>query len=308
VGRKFGPGEPTQHSAAFDVAIAATAAQQNGNITWGQLMAHGLSRAGIHHRLRMGRLHRVYRSVYSVGRPPVTPVERAAAAVLACGDGAGLSHGSAMTLWGFWKRWDLPLEVIIPKDRRTPGIKIHRSRTLSRRDLTTQLGIRVTTPARTLLDIAPRLDDRALTRAVNNAQHSYLKLGAMAELLDRCPTHLGTPRVTAVVLRPGGPTRSGWEDDFPSFCKRFDLPEPLMGAKIGRDTVDALFVRERVIIELDGYRYHSDPATFRSDRARDRDHLADGYVTVRITWDRIHETAIHEAAQLHRILARRRAG
>jgi hypothetical protein len=282
------------------------AARQQNNITRSQLLALGLGDKGMRYRATTGLLYRVHRGVYSVGRPPVTPFEHAAAAVLACGSGAGLSHGSAMTLWGYWKRWDRPFEVIVPGDRRTPGIKIHRSRTLSRRDLTTQLGIRVTAPARTVLDIAPRLDDKALTRAVNNARHAYLTLGAMAELLDRCPTHPGAARVAAVLLRPGGPTDSGWEDDFPAFCKRFDLPEPLMAAKIGRYTVDALFVKERVIIELDGYRYHSDPATFRSDRVRDRDHLADGYVTVRITWDRIHETAIHEAAQLHRILAGRR--
>jgi hypothetical protein len=304
VGRNVRIADKNRHG----TAIGAVAFRQHGNITRKQLIAAGLSHSAINRLLETGHLYRVYHGVYSVGRWPITPVEDAAAAVLASGVGAALAHGSAMTLWGFWKRWDRPFEVIVPRDRRIPGIKLHRSRTLSPRDLTTQLAIRVTTPARTLLDIAPRLDDRALTRAVNDARLStYLKLGAMADLLDRCPTHPGASRVAA--LLPGGdPADSGWELDFPAFCRRFDLPEPVMHAKVLRYTVDALFVEEGVIVELDGYDTHCDRATFASDRNRDADTLAAGLVTVRITWDRIHETAVHEAARLHRILARRRAG
>src|SRR5438309_2012866 len=88
--------------------IAQIAARQHGNVTRPQLLAIGLGDDAISYRVKTDRLHRVHRGVYAVGRPPAQPIERAAAAVLACGPRAALSHGSAMTLWGFWKRWDEP--------------------------------------------------------------------------------------------------------------------------------------------------------------------------------------------------------
>src|SRR5947199_8124607 len=124
------------------LALAAVAGKQYGNVTRGQLHALGLSHGAIVNRVAKGRLYRVFRGVYSVGRPPGSPHEWASAAVLAAGPGAALSHGSAMTLWGFWRYWDPPFEVMVVGDRRTKGIRIHRSTTLRRRDVTTQLGIR----------------------------------------------------------------------------------------------------------------------------------------------------------------------
>ena len=171
------------------MAIAAIAARQDGNITRRQLLAIGVDDGGIAWRVKIGRLYRVFRGVYSVGRRPVSAYERAGAAVLACGPGAALSHSSAMALWGYWRNWDKPLEITVVGDRRTAGIRVHRSTTLRRRDLTTQLGIRVTSPARTLIDMSPRLKDKALKRNVNNALNSlWLTEDQLAETLARHPT------------------------------------------------------------------------------------------------------------------------
>ena len=130
------------------------AATQNGNVTRGQLLELGLNDDAIAYRVKIGRLYRVFRGVYAVGRRPITPQEWASAAVLACGPGAVLSHSSAMALWGYWRHWDKPLEVTVVGDRRTPGIRVHRSATLRRRELTAHLGVRATTPARMLLDMS----------------------------------------------------------------------------------------------------------------------------------------------------------
>src|SRR5438105_4623447 len=100
----------------IDVAVAQIAATQHGNISRQQLLELGLGRRAIAYRLRSGRLHRLYRGVYAVGRPPTDPIQWAAAAVLACGQRAMLSHGSAMTLWGLWKRWDRPFDVTVASD------------------------------------------------------------------------------------------------------------------------------------------------------------------------------------------------
>jgi predicted transcriptional regulator of viral defense system len=288
---------------AVDRAIAAVAEKQWGNITWRQLLDLGLTKQEVSYRVKIGRLYRVFRGVYSVGHPPTTPHQRASAAVLACGPGAALSNDSAMTLWGYWRQWDTPLHVTVVGDRRTKGIRVHRSTTLRRQDVTVQLGIRVTTPARTLIDMSPRLKDEAFKRAVNNALHSpWLTEDQLAETLGRHPNLAATKRIARLIGHEGTPTRSGWEDDFPKFCADHGLPAPIMGQPLHGYILDALFPEERVIVELDGWEFHKDKIAFEDDRERDAEMLAHGYVTVRMTWERIHGRPKREARRLRTIL------
>ncbi len=294
---------------AADRAIAEVAARQNGNITRQQLYGLGLDDNAIAYRIRVGRLYRVFRGVYAVGHLPITPQQSAGAAVLACGSGAALSHSSAMTLWGFWRQWDQPFEVTVVGDRRTKGVRVHRSTTLHRRDITTQLGVRVTTPARTLIDMNPRLKDKALKRQVNSALNSpWTGEDQLAETLARHPTAPGTKRIAKLIGLAGTPTRSGWEDDFPAFCAKHGLPAPVMGVPMGGYILDALFVDEGVVVELDSWRFHKGKPAFETDRERDADTLARGLVTVRITEERLDERPEREARRLHAILRRRRPG
>ena len=215
---------------AFDRRIAALAADQYGYITRAQLLRAGTRRLRRSSTAcRRGRLIPVHAGVYAVGHLPVGPVARAFAAVLACGPGALLSHGSAATLWGFNKYWDTPLEVtVVASQRRRPGIKIHRSRTLTDPDRDCQLGIPVTSPARTALDIAPRLADKRLIRVVNDGRHArVLHLDDLVDVLDRNPTLPGAKRLRHLAeTQPDGPTRSELEDAFLAFAKRFALPTP----------------------------------------------------------------------------------
>jgi Transcriptional regulator, AbiEi antitoxin/Protein of unknown function (DUF559) len=294
-------------SQAIDAATAAVAVKQHGNVTRRQLLDLGLDRYAIAYRVRIGRLYRVFRGVYSVGRRPVTTYEWASAAVLACGPGAALSHSSAMALWGYWRNWDKPLEITVVGDRRTTGIRVHRSTTLRRRDLTTQLGIRVTSPARTLIDMSPRLKDKALKRNVNNALNSLWLTGdQLAETLARHPTLPATKRIAKLIGLPGTPTRSGWEDDFPKFCADHGLPAPVMGLPFHGYILDAVFVAERVIVELDSWPFHKGKIAFEDDRERDAHTLAHGFVTVRVTEERLEQGPANEAERLHSILESRR--
>jgi hypothetical protein len=290
----------------IDARIAAIAGRQHGNITHAQLIALGLSESQVYYRVKVGRLHRVHRGVHAVGRPPKTALEHAAAAVLACGPGAVLSHRSALALWGLGK-WTRTIEVTAPGDHRPKGIRAHRASGLAPRDGRTHQGIRVTSPARTLLDCAPSLTDRALSRAANDARRSpqaRLRIHHLADVVARFPYHPGAARLKPLLRVKGGPTRSEWEDAFPAFCERHGLPEPVMSTRVAGHEVDALFPAVRVIVELDGWDFHSDREAFESDRDRDADTLAAGYHTVRITWERMHERGAREAARLHKITDR----
>lgn len=290
-----------------DDSLRELASRQQRNVTHAQLRALGLTQDAIKHRLRKRFLHRVYGAVYSVGTASNTPLEHAAAAVLACGDDAALSHGSALTLWGLQKRWDYPFHVTTHTHRRPSGPIVHQSRTLTEADIRRHSGIRVTSPARTLLDCAPDLAQRRLTRAVNDALRSpYLTRAQLIDVLRRCPTHRGASLLRPFAVTKTGPTRSEFEDRFVPFCRHYGLPEPLINEPLFGYEVDALFPAERVIVELDGWDFHNDRAAFERDRNRDADLLAAGFVTVRITWERLVLRPAPEAARLHQILAMRR--
>jgi hypothetical protein len=290
-----------------DRRIGRLAARQYGLVTRRQLIESGLGRGAIARRVQAGRLISVHTGVYAVGHRRTEPLAVAAAAVLAGGPGATLSHSSAVFVWGLTKRWETPAEITVSGDRRPSGVRAHRSQTLTRRDVRHHLGIRVTSPSRTMLDVAPRLTDPALVRAVNDGRHSrYLHVSDLAELLDRSPRHPGTTRLLPFVQAPPGPTRSDLEDGFVAFARRFGLPAPELNTYVKGFLVDALFAAERLIVELDSYEYHQDRQSFESDRERDAVTLSAGYATVRVTWWRLTGTPEREAARLHAILCARR--
>jgi hypothetical protein len=294
----------------IDRVIAQIAGEQNGNITRAQLLAAGLDDDAIRYRVQLGRLYRLHHGVYAIGRPPTTPVERAAAAILACGDRSALGFGSALTLWGFWKRWDEPLEVVIAGDRRPTAIRAHRMTALLRRDITVEKGIRVTSPALTLLHCAPRMRPKSLTRAVNDWRRAKLVTVAdLADVVARFPYQSGAPLLRPHAGTTQNPTRSGFEDDLIPFCERFGVPEPQINFPLHGFELDAYFEAERLIVECDGWDFHNDRQAFEDDRERDATLLQHGIATVRITKRRLEHNPQREAARLHSILdARRRQG
>lgn len=291
----------------IDRRIAALASRQHGVVTRRQLLDLGVGKDAIVHRLKIGRLIPLHRGVYAVGHRPVSRHAHALAAVLACGPGAALSHGSAATLWGITKHWQSPLEVTARTERQRPGLDIHRSSTLTARDQTIHFGIPVTSPARTLLDHAARLNDIALGRAVNDLRRAgYLRLVDFAELLPRHPNAQAANRLRKHLAHPDrAPTRSEFEDAFLDFARRYDLPEPEVNAHVAGHEVDMLFPAHRLVVELDGYEYHRGREQFEGDRDRDADLLAARIATVRVTWQRFHLTPSREASRLQAILAGR---
>src|SRR6187200_3214926 len=117
-----------------DAAAALIAARQHGVVTAKQLAAAGLGRTAISERVKRGRLHRIHRGVYAVGHRGLSLDGRFIAAVLACGEGAVLSHGSAAVLWELLKPLDGPVHVSVPTTNglnQHRGIHLHRCPSLS---------------------------------------------------------------------------------------------------------------------------------------------------------------------------------
>jgi len=226
------------------------------------------------------------------------------AAVLACGPAAVLGHRSAAALWGIDSRWRTPIEVSAPTERRHQGVRVHCTRTLTRHDVTVHYGIPVTAVARTLLDLAAVLDDKALARAVNDAQlKCRLRLDDLAQLIARSPGR-STSRLRTFVDRHDAPTRSVFEDAFLSFVDRYGLPRPRVNEDVAGYEVDVLWPEHKLVVELDSRAYHDSEQPFERDRNKDADLLTAGYSVLRVTWRRLKDAPTLEARRLAVLLAR----
>jgi len=284
------------------------ASRPHGNVTRAALLELGLSSSGIARRVRAGHLFPSWPGVYGVGRPPRSWLEKADAALKACGPAAALFGSSSMSLWGFWREWREPLELVAPCKRRPSGLIVHESKFLGPGEVMTHLGIRATRPARTMFDMESCWDDGELRRYVDRALHSnYLKRGHLEAQILRHPSHRAAKRLQWFVAIEGGPTLSDWERALPAWCVEYDLPVPVFGVPIALHKADAVYTHERVVLELASWQYHQTRADFEHDRDLDVDRLAEDHVTVRLTWERMFGRPAREADRLRKILAMRRA-
>jgi very-short-patch-repair endonuclease len=288
--------------------IRELADRQRGYVSRHQLLARGITRQAIAHRRRSGQLIDVHRGVYAVGHVPTLPQDRAMAAILACGPHAALSRSAAAPLWAIEKGWRMPFELTVwAGDRRPSGLIVHRAK-LEPPDITTQLGLRVTSPARTVLDLAPTLQ-RPLWRVVNElCDAGWLRIGQLVDVVTRFPRHPGAALVRAILLDGRGPSRSQVEDATRELIDAYEFPPARFNVRLSTGhTVDVLFAAERLIVEVDSWLWHKSREAFREDRRRDRQHAGLGLQTVRLVYEDIVAAPDRTARELHRILALRRA-
>ena len=235
--------------------VAAIAATQFGVITLTELIHAGLSRSGVDRRVAAGRLHRIHRGVYAVGHPKLSHRGRWMAAALAGGETAVLSHRAAAKL-GSPHPYCRNIDITIPNGsgRRRNGLNIHRSH-LPKHEITTLHGIRVTPPARTLIDLHRVVEPYIYRRALRQAEYKNLNLAG---------------------LETDG-TRSDPEADFLRLCRRHRLPRPEVNVRIGPLTVDFLWRAERLVVEVDAWSTHRGRQAFEDDHERDLFLGARGY-------------------------------
>jgi hypothetical protein len=281
---------PTFGGPPRERALAELAQRQWGVVTLAQLRALGLGDGAVKHRVRLGRLHRLHRGVYAVGHRALERRGRWLAAVLACGPHAALSHVTAAAHWDLLHSAQTRIDVTSPRGRRGgDGIRLHRTRSLDARDTTTHESIRVTTVARTLLDLAATEPPRRVERAFAQAQR--LRIYNHAEVLDllaRTNGHRGTAVLARVTAQEPRWTRNGFEARFLSLIRAAGLPEPLVNEPFeapdhGPCEPDFHWPSHRLIVETDGWETHGTRAAFEADRATDAALTASGYRVVRFT-------------------------
>ena len=271
--------------------IAEVAASQQGMITWAQLRAAGATRHAIADHVASGwRVHR-QRSVYQLGVFG-GPYGEEMAALLTCGRRAAISHWAATAVFGLRERTPSLIDVSIEggMPRRRSGIRPHRAVALPACDVVTKHGLRVTTPARTLLDLAASASRAELERLIEEAQ--VQRLASPAELLavvERGAGRRGVRTFREAVDHLDEPlfTRSEAERRLLALCRSAALPVPQTNVRRARWEVDAVWESQRLIVEVDGYRYHGTRARFERDRRKDADLMLAGYRVLRITWRRL---------------------
>jgi very-short-patch-repair endonuclease len=268
-----------------DALIARIAARQHGVLSSQQLNTCGVDRSAIKRRVAAGRLHRLHRGVYAVGHPNIGNEGRWIAAVLACGEGAALSHQSAAALWRIGPVTPL-IDVTVTSGggRATrKGIRIHRSRTLSPADCTLRAGIPATNPVRTLEDLRRVLPSEKFARALREAEYRRLPIRDAFEP-DR--------------------TRTDLEALFLALARRHRLPQPEVNVRVDRFLVDFLWRPQRLIVEVDGWESHRTRSAFEEDRARDARLKILGYEVLRFTWRQVADDAATVARAVRQLLQR----
>lgn len=274
--------------------VHAVTARQHGVIAYAQLLELGWSRAAVRHLVRSGRLRRVHRSVYAPAGLCLAPAGRARAAVMACGDGAALSHFSAAALWDLRDHWPLLPQVTVPNATGSTGpkgIELHHSLTLGVPESVT--AIPVTTIARTLDDIAPRLQVPSLKAAVRQAERLH-----NLDLTELRPRATALRHVLDRYVTGSGLTQDELEPLFLELCAGYGIPLPETQVTFGAYRADFVWRDVRLIVETDGRQSHDGFVAYREDRVRDRALKRSGYEVLHFTYAEVVDETAAVAAEV----------
>jgi very-short-patch-repair endonuclease len=256
----------------LDLVISRLARRQHGVVALWQLTALGIEASAVRRRVADGRLRRIHRGVYAAGE--IGRKGYWMAAVLACGEGALLSHRDAAALWNLRDTARSAIDVSVPgaKRRSRPRLTIHSAAELHPDDRAEVEGIPVTSIARTLLDLAEVVSATELRRAYEAAErHELLDMRAVRELLDRSNGRRGLPALLA--LRDYDPSpaigsKSDLESMFLDLVREAGLPLPQLNVLVEGYLVDAYWPPARLVVELQSYEHHAHRQAFDRDYAK----------------------------------------
>ena len=279
-----------------DLGASRIAAVQKTLATTEQLLACGLGDDAVAYRLATGRLHVVFRGVYSFGCGELPPYARELAGLLACGEQSFVSHQSAAYVWGV--RETAPSEVHVTVvgggNRSRDGLRVHRVQDIDRREVRRREGLWVSSPARVCLEIAattPAELPDVIDAGLGNRRLSRRDLEAV---LSRHRGRRGAARLAAILGDESAMTitRSRAEKAMVKLIRDGRLPQPEVNGRLGPYRPDFMWRSHHLIVELDSYGFHGGPHAFQTDREKDLFYRDAGFDVLRFT--RMH--VVHEPA------------
>jgi very-short-patch-repair endonuclease/predicted transcriptional regulator of viral defense system len=289
---------------------ARLAGEQHQVVSFRQLRDLGAGRGWIQHAVRAKRLFAIHKGVYAWGHPDLRREGFLIAAVLACGEGALLSHRTALVHRGLIQSASRTIHVTVPGSNKpeVEGVTVHLTRHLTEADRALVGGIPVTSVARTLVDFAGIARPRELIQAIEQAERlRVFDLRAVEETLERSNGRRGAKALRKALKElhgePPPDLRSPLEDRFRNYCKARKLPTPAFNVLIAGFLIDAVWEEQKVVVELDSRRHHMGIAEFESDRKRDTKLQMAGYRIARVTDHRLKREADELEADLRSLLA-----
>jgi len=286
-----------------EARIAEIASRQHGVVSRRELLKAGVSPTEIRRRVRRGALISIHRGVFRVGHQAPSRLALYMAAVMACGERSLLCGRAAAHLLGLQRRPPSLPEVRCSGERRIRGVVTHRVRRAELTDGTTWRGIPVTSVQRTIVDLAAALEAPALARAVHEADVRHHTTPEQIEaVLARRHNWPGARKLRWVIGGEIPVTLSRLEKRFLERLRTASLPQPLMNGRVGGRYVDCRWPERRLIVELDGYRYHRSRHAFEQDREREREARARGDEFRRYTWRDVEEEPERMLSDLQRLL------
>ena len=286
--------------------LVALADRQYAVVAMFQLLALGYSRWAVRRRVDAKQLHRRHRGVYAVGHAKLTMRGEWMAAVLACGPEAVLSHHAAAALWALRGTPGGLIDVTAPGLHKVEGVRCHVSLHRPQPDRTTIDGIPVTSLNRTLLDQAATMSPQRLRSILEAAQRRDLLDGrSLDAFLARSKGHAGRRPLSDAIkeLTDESPwTQSELERRFLELIRAAGLPEPQCNVLVAGELVDFYWPQQRLVVEVDGYRFHKTRRSFEDDRRKDVKLQLAGCRPVRITYRRIRYEPRALIADLARLL------
>jgi very-short-patch-repair endonuclease len=301
---------PSENRVGVDAFIMRLAATQHGIVTRAQLLEAGITEHQIRHRRRIGVLEKLHASVYRASAL-TSPEERRAAALLSCGPGAVLSFRSAAAVLRICPQDAdaAAVDVTVSPACRLlrHAVRIHRSDSLDHAEVTIISGMRVTTAARTLLDLAAVYAERDLEQALATALR--LDLTTSAELGDVLNRHSGAKGIARLrALHEASSetafVRSEAESRFLSLVRAAGLSAPECNVRLRGFEVDFLWRAARLVAEIDGFAFHATREAFERDRRRDTALEAAGFRVLRFTWRQVTREPFRVIAQVAETLGR----
>jgi very-short-patch-repair endonuclease len=295
--------------AAMDVC-ARLAGRQHGVIHRGQLIQAGVSPMVIRRLATTGALHRLHRGVYAVGHLALPPYAAEQAALLACGEPALVSGRSALYLWGIADVRPAEVQVLAVGHhcRNRTGIRVHVIAAIDRRDVRVRHGLSVTSPSRTLIDVAATASAIELDDFVAESRaRRLLRPGELEAALESAGPRRGAGRIRAFLAAEAEPdfTRSKGERRLRRLLRQARLPQPRANRHVAGHEVDFLWEAEKLVVEFDGFRFHGHRRAFEDDRRRDVDLANAGYQVLRFTWRQLAQDPLAVIAAIARALGRR---
>lgn len=278
--------------------VLRVAARQQGVVSRAQVLGEGMTRRQVDGRLQRGAWVRLRPGVYRVEGSPRGWLQHVTATVLWAGGGAALSHQTAAALWGLARFGEAePIHVTVgcflPPP---PTVATHQSR-LSSSEIVVRRGLRVTSLLRTVLDLAATEPESDVEAALDSA---LARKQTTPEELRRFVDRHGGERGVALLRRlleryegGDGPSESELESRVLEVIESAGLPRPVrqQSVRVGGRTrrLDFRFAGTNVVIEADGFAWHSNPVSFEKDRQRANALAARGFVVLHWTWAALEE-------------------